>query len=203
MENKKSYSKAQSAMEYLMTYGWAILIIAVVLGALFSLGIFGANTASTACIAGAGYLCTSLILNSAGNLSFTFGHSTGSTIYNVGIGCAAVRNSQGMPSVSSTNQNAIVWLTITGTATAYPAANTGVTPYNGWLSMPNGQTLMFNGIKCYGSNMAPFGTVASPPSIGTSFAGSLWVNYTSVSGPVTGSNPMLTSRFATVAAKVV
>ena len=31
--------KAQSVMEYLMTYGWAILIIAVVLAALFSLGI--------------------------------------------------------------------------------------------------------------------------------------------------------------------
>jgi hypothetical protein len=32
--------RAQSAMEYLMTYGWAILIIAIVLVALFSLGIF-------------------------------------------------------------------------------------------------------------------------------------------------------------------
>jgi hypothetical protein len=30
-------------MEYLMTYGWAILIIAVVLGALFQLGVFNAN----------------------------------------------------------------------------------------------------------------------------------------------------------------
>ncbi len=37
-------SKAQSAMEYLMTYGWAILIIAVVMVALFALGVFnGAN----------------------------------------------------------------------------------------------------------------------------------------------------------------
>jgi hypothetical protein len=35
--------KLQSAMEYLMTYGWAILIIAVVLGALFQLGVFNAN----------------------------------------------------------------------------------------------------------------------------------------------------------------
>jgi hypothetical protein len=34
--------KAQSAMEYLMTYGWAILIIAVVLGALYILGLFSA-----------------------------------------------------------------------------------------------------------------------------------------------------------------
>ena len=35
-----SSSKLQSAMEYLMTYGWAILIIAIVLVALFSLGVF-------------------------------------------------------------------------------------------------------------------------------------------------------------------
>ena len=32
--------RSQSAMEYLMTYGWAILIIAIVLGALFQLGVF-------------------------------------------------------------------------------------------------------------------------------------------------------------------
>ncbi len=38
--------KAQSAMEYLMTYGWAILIIAVVLAALFQLGVF--NTGALA-----------------------------------------------------------------------------------------------------------------------------------------------------------
>ena len=36
--------KAQSAMEYLMTYGWAILIIAIALAALYSLGIFNSNT---------------------------------------------------------------------------------------------------------------------------------------------------------------
>jgi hypothetical protein len=30
-------------MEYLMTYGWAILVISVVLGALFQLGVFNAN----------------------------------------------------------------------------------------------------------------------------------------------------------------
>ena len=36
----KASVKSQSAMEYLMTYGWAILIIAIVLAALFSLGVF-------------------------------------------------------------------------------------------------------------------------------------------------------------------
>ena len=36
----------QSAMEYLMTYGWAILILTVVIGALYSMGIFGSTTSA-------------------------------------------------------------------------------------------------------------------------------------------------------------
>jgi hypothetical protein len=36
--------KAQSAMEYLITYSWALIVIAVVLGTLYSLGFFDTNT---------------------------------------------------------------------------------------------------------------------------------------------------------------
>ncbi|MGB9703775.1 MAG: hypothetical protein ACPLXS_03675, partial [Candidatus Micrarchaeales archaeon] len=36
----KTKVKSQAAMEYLMTYGWAILIIALALGVLYSLGVF-------------------------------------------------------------------------------------------------------------------------------------------------------------------
>jgi len=35
--------KGQTAMEYLMTYGWAILIIIVVVAALYSLGVFSVS----------------------------------------------------------------------------------------------------------------------------------------------------------------
>ncbi len=35
--------RSQSAMEYLMTYGWSILIITVILGALYSVGAFGSS----------------------------------------------------------------------------------------------------------------------------------------------------------------
>lgn len=42
----KSSRRAQSAMEYLMTYGWAILVIAVVLGALYQLGVFNPGSFS-------------------------------------------------------------------------------------------------------------------------------------------------------------
>jgi hypothetical protein len=39
-EEEKEKIKSQAAMEYLMTYGWAILIISLALGVLYSLGVF-------------------------------------------------------------------------------------------------------------------------------------------------------------------
>ncbi len=73
--------RLQSAMEYLMTYGWAILIIAVVLGALYSLGIFSSATfAPQGCIVQPGFECQNPILTtSTGLLTLTFGQSAGST----------------------------------------------------------------------------------------------------------------------------
>lgn len=49
--------KSQSAMEYLMTYGWAILVVLIALGALFYLGVFSPKTPNT-CIAVAPITCT-------------------------------------------------------------------------------------------------------------------------------------------------
>ena len=40
--------KGQSAMEYLMTYGWAIIIIVIVAAALYALGVFNPATYSAA-----------------------------------------------------------------------------------------------------------------------------------------------------------
>ncbi len=42
--HQEALVKSQSAMEYLMTYGWSILIVAVVLGALSFLGVFNPLT---------------------------------------------------------------------------------------------------------------------------------------------------------------
>ncbi|MCL5092873.1 MAG: LamG domain-containing protein [Candidatus Marsarchaeota archaeon] len=43
IEHRRKF-KSQSAMEYLMTYGWAILIIAVVLASFYELGVFNPYT---------------------------------------------------------------------------------------------------------------------------------------------------------------
>jgi hypothetical protein len=63
-------SKLQSAMEYLMTYGWAILVIAVVLGVLFQLGVFSASSFSIRAPSGAcQVLRTSAVVNLVGQCS--------------------------------------------------------------------------------------------------------------------------------------
>lgn len=40
--------KAQAAMEYLMTYGWAIIIVIIVAAALYAMGLFNPGTQSIA-----------------------------------------------------------------------------------------------------------------------------------------------------------
>ncbi len=92
--------KAQSAMEYLMTYGWAILIIAVVLASLFALGVFNSGASlSTSCIPLAGFTCYGPVLHQ-GNLTITVGQATGSAWTGItayfdptgSTGCASTAN---------------------------------------------------------------------------------------------------------------
>ena len=53
----------QSAMEYLMTYGWAVLVIALILGTLYYLGLFNSPQVVNGCIAQPGFYCENLVFN--------------------------------------------------------------------------------------------------------------------------------------------
>jgi len=132
--------KAQSAMEYLMTYGWAILIIAVVLGALFSLGVFsGSSLLGTSCVASPGYYCQNPVL--VGNtLTFSFGQNTGATEYNAIIYVDPQSQSPSSPSFFSYNYTNVDTLT-SGQIISASIALSGFsgsigTPFTGyvWLS---------------------------------------------------------------------
>ena len=82
-------SRSQSSMEYLMTYGWAILITAVVLGAFYSLGIFnGINPKGNSCLPFPGFQCAGITLNAAGALTFTLGYIGQSALNITAIGCS-------------------------------------------------------------------------------------------------------------------
>jgi hypothetical protein len=61
--------KAQAAMEYLMTYGWAILIVIIVAAALWALGIFNPNTWTQGGATGfAGFQVSDWRVNSTGTI---------------------------------------------------------------------------------------------------------------------------------------
>jgi hypothetical protein len=119
--------KAQSAMEYLMTYGWAILIIAVVLGALFSLGVFSNPIGSTVCVAGSGFYCSNLAYShSSGTVTATIGQSTGTNWGNVMLLFAIQGNSisSNGPIVPTTQQSATGGL-VSGQSTVATFTNAG------------------------------------------------------------------------------
>ena len=200
--------KAQSAMEYLMTYGWAILIIAVVLAALFSLGVFNSGALlGTACIAAPGYQCTSPSLSTAGNVVFTFGQNTGSSLYNIGFSCAAASNSLG-PYIATSGGLGSGFYYLNSGGTGVVQGSSSVPGANGY-SLLTSQTVTLpttgNGIACYassGNTLLAVSGVGGVLPVGTSFSGTIWMNYTSSSGAPSGSsNPFYTVKIATITVK--
>ncbi len=81
-------ARGQSAVEYLMTYGWAILVIVVVLAILFLFNVFNGGALSTgSCQSFSNFACTSTpILSGDGYLSVDLGNY-GSEVIATGIAC--------------------------------------------------------------------------------------------------------------------
>ncbi len=164
--------KAQSAMEYLMTYGWAILIIAIVLAALFSLGVFSSSSLlGTTCISLSGYVCTNPVLHN-GIFTATLGQATGTSWSSANI--IFVESGAGVPTATSF------------TAGCADATSNGI-PSGGTVSFTTG-----NGMT--GSGAAA--CTALPNSVGSTVSGAIWADY-SAAGGVSG----LITQLATVTLK--
>jgi hypothetical protein len=180
--------KAQSAMEYLMTYSWTILIIAVVLGALFGLGVFNSGGfVGTSCTAASGYACQSPTLTTGGTLTFIAGENVGYIIYNVELECAA-STAGGVP-----NPNAFNGIGATGAVLAnVPDTTTG-------NSLSAGQLLTISSLPCYGSS----GSMLGSQTIGTAFNGWIWLNYTKQAASHNAiTNPWMTLKIAALRTSV-
>ena len=103
--------KAQSAFEFLMTYGWAILIMLVVLGIIFYLGIFNPQSAAPkSCILPAGFSCYEYLIDKDGNLHLDLGQAQGRTITITGIACSTSSDAILTPTnvTIETGQHAVV-----------------------------------------------------------------------------------------------
>lgn len=86
-------SKSQSALEYMMTYGWAILIIVIVAGVLYAMGIFSPSSSASTTVTGfSGLGSVTAQCYANGLLRIQLGNSIGNTINITGI--SATSNSE-------------------------------------------------------------------------------------------------------------
>ena len=70
--------KSQSALEYMMTYGWAILVIVIVAAVLYSLGIFSPSSSLSTTVTGfANTPISSAAFTNNGGLAFSVGDLVG------------------------------------------------------------------------------------------------------------------------------
>ena len=92
--------KAQQAIEYLITYGWAILIMLAAVAILFWSGVLNPKTPySSTCIFPADVSCRAAVLNTSGNIGLDFGQATGHPINVTRFRCTQEKN----PSLGSSD----------------------------------------------------------------------------------------------------
>ncbi len=130
MHGKES-RKLQTAMEYLMTYGWAILIIGIVLVSLYELNVFTpSNYVSPVCTLPSGFTCAGNSLTGNGILTVNIEYTNTDPIQINQIGC-------------NTNQT-----------TAH------ITTYTSPIAMDTGENLTLT-VQCYSGNSNFQGQIGS------------------------------------------
>ncbi|NYZ75771.1 hypothetical protein H0N98_00790 [Candidatus Micrarchaeota archaeon] len=152
--------KGQTAMEHLMTYGWAILIIMVVIAVLFYLGVLNPRIPSQ-CIFPTGISCSTYKISAdTGKLTLQIGQETGKTIRMTGVSCTQNNSpdfaSDGIITYGSGNN-----ITVTSGRTAI-------------ISDPTSSTKPWLNISCTDAN----GNLPSDTNIGTQYSGWIYVRYT-------------------------
>ncbi len=82
--------RGQSALEYLMTYGWAILAVVIIAGALWYLGVFDPSrfAGEKQCGGFSAFTCQDQKMTTAGALSLVLNNKIGGTITMTTAGCA-------------------------------------------------------------------------------------------------------------------
>ncbi|MCL5440970.1 MAG: hypothetical protein M1448_03790 [Candidatus Marsarchaeota archaeon] len=95
---------AQSPIEYIVTYSWAIAIIALALAALFAFGVLKPSSfINNQCAFPAEFSCTNETLFTNGTLAFDFGQATESQISLTAMGCNQYESSLVMNAITPLN----------------------------------------------------------------------------------------------------
>lgn len=159
--------KLQAALQYLMTYGWAILVIAIVVAALAALGVFSVSPFGNNCIFSEGFSCSSMTISSTGVASFMLVNGYSYPVNVTAVGCNSNLTVAHMQRVTSTLSNSI-YLTVDSSAPFNVQCWTGGSTFSGHLNAPFTGYIVVNYTSQYvGVNQIAYGKLSSKISTGT------------------------------------
>lgn len=165
--------KGQAAMEYLMTYGWALLVIVIVIGILLVLNPFASPQGCR--FEQLGFTCPTPIVKSDGSLYMQITNGNNNDIVVQNVTCV-----QGTSTVAPTF----------ATSTAWTAAK--AVQRQGSFELSNSTV----SVKCKKADGTAIGTL----NAGADFSGKVWIFYKNSEDP--GSYPVRVTS-ATITTKVV
>ena len=99
--------KGQSALEYLVTYGWAILAIVIIAGVLWYFGIFNPSkyVGEKQCGGFSAFICQDFKVNSSGWLSIVFNNKVGGQITGTNVTTGTLGGWSCSPTTVGANAN--------------------------------------------------------------------------------------------------
>ncbi len=152
-------AKLQAAIDFLVSYGIAILIIIIAVDVIYNTGILNTLLLPNSCSANPGFSCSNMSINSNGVLYMRIAQATGAALTIQGAGCST------LPS-SSNDLPAYGNLYVTNQIAYYPI---GTDPYG--LVVYSGTSTSIQ-MYCYSQQGI------AKNSYGTAFYGYVWLNYT-------------------------
>ncbi|MGC8651819.1 MAG: hypothetical protein ACP5UH_01030 [Candidatus Micrarchaeia archaeon] len=179
---KGDAEKAQAALDFLIAYGVAILIIAVALYVMYRIGVFNPTIVPSYCNPAPSFMCNLAAINTSGVLTISFAQVTGGEINITGAACSTGVNSTG----NGPMYGNIGVKNYSKAPQFYPS-----TELNGGLDVYSSNSIAMN-LYCYSS----YGIAKA--SLGSAFTGYVWINYTYAGLPPTLHN---VEEIATVSTK--
>lgn len=163
MQSQKPGRRAQTALDFVTSYAIIILAVTITIYAVLQLGVFNPTLAPSYCNAAPGFSCTAYSIYTNGTFAFVLTQSLGGTINITAIGCSSQLNGTGsgpaFGNVHMTNVNPSIY---------YPSNGFSA----GTLLLSNRPKEM--SVYCFSSP----GTTPSKGSLGSTFIGYLFLNYT-------------------------
>jgi hypothetical protein len=160
--------RSQSAIDFISSYGFALLIIAIAIYAVTQLGVFNYSGSPQYCYPDSPFSCVAYSVNSSGSLTILLSQSGGGIVTITGAACSGTYNTSKVGPKFG-NANVLAYNTVTG-STYYPTIQNN--RVSGGINIyPGGSAILY--VKCYNSNLGP---AAAP--VGNTFTGFLWLNYT-------------------------